>query len=422
MFKFAIGNAFRRRGIMVLALIGVGLGVALMSTLLSLSEGMDQRLESTLTQVAADITVAPADAPFGGQLLGGGTPLPSTYLEKIEKVQDITWAYPQIVGSIPAQVLGSKLPFGASITGVDATIDKKIGGATQHITKGQTFSKEGEVIVGSEQSRQSRFTGVEFKLGQEIEVPIFNGQLNNQPTSVAIPSSSPQATASAQLQKLSETEKVTLKIVGFFETGNALLDRQLYTDLVTARKLAKLDGSQLSSIRVRATSVDAVDQVSKEIKETLEDEEVEVTVTSAGDLLGNVNDTLDIFRGFLLVIGLVAAVAGGISIFIIMLMSVLERKQEFGILKAAGWSNSNILLSVIIESVTIGFMGAAVGLLVGYGATRAIERYLEEGAAVYSLEIIVGIFGFGILMGILGGLYPAIRAARVAPMETLKAL
>ena len=71
---------------MVLALIGVGLGVALMSTLLSLSEGMDQRLESTLTQVAADITVAPADAPFGGQLSGGGTPLPSTYLEKIEKV------------------------------------------------------------------------------------------------------------------------------------------------------------------------------------------------------------------------------------------------------------------------------------------------------------------------------------------------
>ena len=411
MFKFSISNIFRRKSILILAIVGVGLGVALMSTLLSLSEGMNQRLESTLTQVAADITVAPADAPFGGQLLGGGTPLPNTYLGKIEKVQDITWAYPQVVGSIPAQVLGSKLPFGASITGIDSTIDKQIDGPTQHITEGRTFLKEGEVIVGSEQSSQSRFTGIEFKLGQEIEVPIFNGQLKNQ-----------QASVSAQLQKPSGTEKVTLKIVGFFETGNAFLDRQLCTDLVTARKLAKLDDNQLSSIRVRASSVDTVDQVSEEIRETLEDEEVEVTVSSAGDLLGNINDMLDIFRGFILVIGLVAAVAGGISIFIIMLMSVLERQKEFGILKAAGWSNSNILLSVIVESITVGFMGATVGLLVGYGATRVIERFLEEGVAVYSLEIVLGVLGFGILMGILGGLYPAIKAARVAPMKTLKAV
>lgn len=411
MLKFSIGNIFRRKSILILAIVGVGLGVALMSTLLSLSEGMNQRLESTLTQVAADITVAPADAPFGGQLLGGGTPLPNAYLGKIKKVQDITWAYPQVVGSIPAQVLGSKLPFGASITGIDSVIDKQIDGPTRHITEGRAFLKEGEVIVGSEQSSQSRFTGVEFKLGQEIDVPIFNSQLNNQ-----------QASVSAQLQKRSETQKVTLKIVGFFETGNATFDRQLYTDLGTARKLAKLDDNNLSSIKVRASSVDKVDQVSEEIEEALKDEEVEVAVSSAGDLLGNINDTLDIFRGFILVIGLVAAVAGGISIFIIMLMSVLERQKEFGILKAAGWSNSNILLSVIVESITIGFIGATVGLLVGYGATKVIERFLEEGVAVYSPEIVVGVLGFGIFMGILGGLYPAIKAARVAPMKTLKAL
>lgn len=421
MFKFSLGNAFRKKGIMALALVGVGLGVALMSTLLSLSEGMNQRLESTLTQVAADITVAPADAPFGGQLAGGGTPLPNTYIEKIEKIQNVTWVYPQVIGNIPGHVLGSKLPFGTTITGINSTLDKQIDGPTQHITEGRSISRKGEVIVGSEQSNQSRFSGVEFRLGQEIEVPIINGQAGNQQTSKEISSDSPQATISAQLKK-QEPEKVNLKIVGFFSTGNALNDRNLYTDLTTARRIAKLDDGQFSSIRVRASSVDAVTQVSEEIERVLNKEEVEVTVNASKDILGNFNDMLDIFRNFLFVIGLVAAVAGGISIFVIMLMGVLERQKEFGILKAAGWSNFNILSSVILESITIGILGSVVGLSVGFVATQIIERYLEEGVAVYSLEIIIGVIGFGILMGVLGGLYPAIRAARVAPMQTLKAL
>jgi putative ABC transport system permease protein len=430
MFRFSIGNAFRRKGIMVLALVGVGLGVALMSTLRSLSDGIDQRVESTFNQLAADIVVTPADSPFGA-FLGGGTPLPADYLAKITKLPNVEIVYPQVVTTIPSSVIGSKLPIGVQLTGIDPKKDPALNGPTINITEGRCFSKEGEVIVGYQIKEQSRFTGVIFNLGQEIKVPIFNEQgfatFPDTATASAAPSSSRQtnknATASAVPTQTKNGETVVnLKVVGFFQTNNALFDRSLYTDLDTARKLAKLGDGKFSSIRVRANSVDNVNKLGKDIESALKNGEVEVSVNLSKDVLGNVNDTLNIFRDFLLVVGLIAAVAGGISIFIIMLMSVIERQKEFGILKAAGWSNFNILFSVIVESVTIGVLGSLIGLLVGFGATKLIEHYLEEGTAVYSLNLIFFATGFGILMGVLGGLYPAIRATRVTPMETLKAL
>ena len=430
MFRFSIGNAFRRKGIMVLALVGVGLGVALMSTLRSLSDGIDQRVESTFNQLAADIVVTPADSPFGA-FLGGGTPLPADYLAKITKLPNVEIVYPQVVTTIPSSVIDSKLPIGVQLTGIDPKKDPALNGPTINITEGRCFSKEGEVIVGYQIKEQSRFTGVIFNLGQEIKVPIFNEQgfatFPDTATASAAPSSSRQtnknATASAVPTQTKNGETVVnLKVVGFFQTNNALFDRSLYTDLDTARKLAKLGDGKFSSIRVRANSVDNVNKLGKDIESALKNGEVEVSVNLSKDVLGNVNDTLNIFRNFLLVVGLIAAVAGGISIFIIMLMSVIERQKEFGILKAAGWSNFNILFSVIVESVTIGVLGSLIGLLVGFGATKLIEHYLEEGTAVYSLNLIFFATGFGILMGVLGGLYPAIRATRVTPMETLKAL
>jgi putative ABC transport system permease protein len=119
---------------------------------------------------------------------------------------------------------------------------------------------------------------------------------------------------------------------------------------------------------------------------------------------------------------LVAVVAGGASIFIVMFMSVTERRREFGILKASGWSNRNIILSVVIESLSIALMGFAFGIILGLAANLGINHYLGEEMASLTPLLIVEILAFGIGMGIIGGLYPAIRATRVSPIEALRAL
>ncbi|MCH8821138.1 ABC transporter permease [Patescibacteria group bacterium] len=395
MLKFSIGNIFRRKSIMILAIVGVGLGVALMSTLLTLSEGINRRLNETFTELAADVTISPVDAPglFGGG--SGGTPFSTKYVPEIEALNDVTWAYPQVLTTIPPSSLGENSSFGALLIGIDSEKDKIIDGPTKHITQGRNLTGENEVIVGIETNRRGP-RSVHLNIGQILKVPVSG--------------------------KINPPEFVELEVVGIFETENAVFDNNIYALDSTVRHLANVGADKIHSIRVRAKSTETVEAVADQIKEVFKRDGLEVQTSLSKDVLGQINDTLGIFQIVLLAIGLIASVAGGISIFIIMLMGVLERRQEFGILKAAGWSNSNILFSVILESVTLGIMGASTGLLLGFGATQALERFIGEGIAVYSPMVVFGVLGFGILMGLLGGLYPAIKAARVAPMETLKAL
>jgi putative ABC transport system permease protein len=105
-----------------------------------------------------------------------------------------------------------------------------------------------------------------------------------------------------------------------------------------------------------------------------------------------------------------------------MLISVIERTKEFGILKAAGWSNSNIVGSVIVQSLSVALLGAAAGLLLGYAAGKGIDEYLNFNIATITWSLVLTIAGFGLAMGVFGGLYPALRAARVSPIESMRAV
>jgi len=217
-------------------------------------------------------------------------------------------------------------------------------------------------------------------------------------------------------------EPMELTVVGIFETGNTMYDSSMYTDMATARNLMGLVGDEVNYIRVDVDDTDYVDDVASAIETMFEDQDAPVQASVATDTLESIGDTMSTFRSFLWVISLVAAVAGGISIFIVMLISVVERTKEFGILKASGWSNGNIISSVVTQSITVSLLGAAVGLGLGYLAGTGIDQYMAAGIAIITWRLVVIIAAFGILMGLVGGLYPALRAASVSPIESMRAL
>jgi ABC-type antimicrobial peptide transport system permease subunit len=128
---------------------------------------------------------------------------------------------------------------------------------------------------------------------------------------------------------------------------------------------------------------------------------------------------------FYTIAGLTAAVAGisllvgGIGIMNIMLVSVAERTREIGIRKALGATNNDITLQFLIESLALGVGGGVIGYLLGYGCAFTISTFLTFDPVI-NWQIAVTALALSAVMGTLFGLYPAIRASRKDPIESLR--
>jgi putative ABC transport system permease protein len=123
-----------------------------------------------------------------------------------------------------------------------------------------------------------------------------------------------------------------------------------------------------------------------------------------------------------LVLAVIALLIGGIGVMNTMLMAVVERRTEFALLSAVGWSGPQIALRVMIEGVITTVLGAALGLLLGIVGAHLLVGVLganEYVAPAVTAWILGRALLVGVLLGVLGGLYPAWRAARVSPAQVL---
>jgi putative ABC transport system permease protein len=135
---------------------------------------------------------------------------------------------------------------------------------------------------------------------------------------------------------------------------------------------------------------------------------------------------LDIYKTatngiFAVLIGVVAMslVVGGIVIMNIMLMVVSERTREIGLRKALGARRRDIVWQILTESVTLSIFGGIVGISLGFGLALLISKLSPLPASVQPWSVVMGI-GITALVGLFFGLYPAIRAASLDPIEALR--
>jgi putative ABC transport system permease protein len=127
---------------------------------------------------------------------------------------------------------------------------------------------------------------------------------------------------------------------------------------------------------------------------------------------------LDIFLLLMTAIGVTIAFVGIVNT---MLMSVTERFIEFGILKANGWSNGNVLRLIAFESALLGLAGGVIGSILGWIATHAVNAHWPTRIHLYAgPRLLVFSLCFSTVLGVLGGLYPALRASRMMPMDAIR--
>lgn len=180
--------------------------------------------------------------------------------------------------------------------------------------------------------------------------------------------------------------------------------------------------SQIQQINIRAKSPETVPSVVQLVEEQLKENrsgEQDFALISGSEVARPTNQLFVAFAGVMTAIAAISLVVGGIGIMNIMLVAVAERTREIGLRKAIGASNRNILEQFLIESLVLSLAGGTVGYAIGYAIAFATGRFLTFTPAL-SWEIAGIAFGVSLAVGVLFGLYPAIRAARKDPIESLR--
>ncbi|HZY44560.1 MAG TPA: FtsX-like permease family protein, partial [Anaerolineae bacterium] len=128
-------------------------------------------------------------------------------------------------------------------------------------------------------------------------------------------------------------------------------------------------------------------------------------------------------RTFTVLLGAVAGISllvGGIGVMNIMLVTVTERTREIGLRKAVGAKRRDILLQFLIEAMTLSLIGGAVGILIGVGAAVGISSLSDQFQANVSIVTVLLATGVSASVGLFAGLYPAVRAAQLNPIDALR--
>lgn len=193
--------------------------------------------------------------------------------------------------------------------------------------------------------------------------------------------------------------------------------------LVQADSLAKIDQNvQVQQINIHVDNVSSVPATASEIEQTLiknKNGDHNWSI-SYGDQISHPAGTLfNIISGMLTLVAGISLIVGGIGVMNIMLVSVGERTHEIGVRKAIGATNMNIFLQFLFESLILSLLGGIIGFMLGYVLAFLVST-ITPFAPYISWQIVLAMVYISLVVGTIFGLFPAIKAARKNPIDSLK--
>lgn len=374
-----IKNPFRNRTRATLAIIGIAIGIATIVALGMVTGGLQSSTQSTLKAGSAEITVTKIGSGNFGSSGGVLDESLVTDLKNTNGVKDT-----------------------AGILRVNSNVSTSSGGSG--------FDSMGGFLVNGIDSSKLALVGID-----SVNGTIFTNGSSNE---III--------GKTVAQNLNKTVGSTIdiygtefEVTGIFESGNFIYDTGAFTSLSTLQNLTNNTG-KVSYIQVKVNDNANASQVSK----TIQDERPnDLSATTAVDQANRINQSLGMIDTASWAISLLAIVIGGVGVINTMIMSVFERTREIGVLKAVGWKDRRILGMILGESIILTLVAAVVGIILGIVAVEIIFKLFitsQSFEAVLTMDTLLKAFGVALLVGIVGGLYPAYRASRLAPTEALR--
>jgi putative ABC transport system permease protein len=372
-----------RRGRTVLTALGIAIGIAAMVAVVGISASSRADLLDELDRLGTNLL----EVTPGQSFLGEDSKLPEESTSMIERIGPVHNA--------------------SAVASVSATVRR-----TDHISQSET----GGIVVRAADTSLPDTLQATIAQGRFLD-----GAMARYPTVVL------GATAAEVLGIDHVDGNVAVYISGQWFTVIGILepvelvpsiDRSALIGFPVAEELFGIDGS--ASIVYVRTDPDQVDAVRAVLPETANPQAPnEVQVNRPSDALEARAATDEALTALLLGLGGVALLVGGVGIANVMIISVLERRGEIGVRRALGATRRHIRLQFVLESSLMSLLGGATGLVLGAAVTAAYAN--SRG---WTLDVPIEGLAGGVLValavGALAGLYPAARAARLAPAEAVR--
>ncbi len=235
-----------------------------------------------------------------------------------------------------------------------------------------------------------------------------------------------------QLRDTLIIEGQEFKVIGIRgKIGNPFDDNAVSIPKETLKELVKVEDEESQIIAKIDNNVDAekvAEDVERRLRKSRNEKEDQETfdVSTSEQILTTFNNIFAAVQGVLVGIAAISLLVGGIGIMNTMYTSVLERTKEIGTMKAIGAKNSHILSIFLIESGLLGLIGGIIGVALGVAIAKTIEYiaaiYIGSPLLQASLNpiIIIGALAFSFVIGTLSGVFPALQAAKLKPVDALR--
>lgn len=382
-FSLSIKNLFRRRIRTLLTIGGVAVAIAVLFSLLSFNAGYEKQLNGELGSMGIHILAVPKGCPYEAASLiihGGVIPkyLSDEDLGQARRIDGVEIASPMLLHQFfkddKAHVV-----YGINI-------------AEQMVLKpwwkveGRFFddAEKDVMIVGRSLAEKEN-----LKVGQVLQFG---------------------------------PSQIPTTIVGILERTGTQDDEFHFLSLANAQKDFNKEG-QITTIAIKVHDMGKIPEISKKLEQI-----PDIQVVTMTQVMGTIMNLVGSAQTLLFSVIIIALFISAMGIINTLIMSVNERMREFGMMKAVGASGWDIARLIVIETMIITAIGCTVGLIVALAGSSLVEGFVRNAipyapsGALISVDpgIVMLCIAYALGIGLLCSIYPAIKSARLTPMEAMR--
>jgi len=398
--KYAVSNLWSRKLRSSLTILSILIGITSIFALISFGQGINSWVNDFAQEMGTDKIFL---MPGGGLNNPPGTtnnPFEQEDIDFVKKIKGVDEVTGMMIayGKVKFKDYKEKYPFVIGFStesGEKRLVEEMFGGI--EIMDGRAL-KKGDVLkatLGYSHTQENVMFKKPVSVGDKIEI-----------------------------------NDVEVEVIGFYEeVGSPADDAQAYISLEGYEEIFKTD--YFEYIYIRASPDANPSEISERIEEKLrkrrgqKEGEEDFTVQTFEDVLKTFTNVISILNGILVLIAFISIVVAAVNIMNTMYTSILERTREIGVMKSIGARNRFILLIFMIESGILGLIGGTIGVIFGYiiakiGGAIAAASGLSLLKPAFPWWLTLGCLLFAFLVGSLSGLFPAIQASKLNPVDALR--